>query len=99
MELKVSLGTGFNRRSASFQSHLYGIERGHCVGVLVGLVRFNRTFMELKGLSYLRHCEIGWFQSHLYGIESAFVDKVARDAEFQSHLYGIEREWAQRQKI
>ena len=52
------------------QSHLYGIERHVVTHALLVVMRFNRTFMELKARRTSINNSNTRVQSHLYGIES-----------------------------
>ena len=58
-----------------FQSNLYGIESVDTLLRWVALLRFNRTFMELKDYKGVRSGRyLCTFQSNLYGIESGIAD-------------------------
>ena len=77
--------------NALFQSYLYGIEIFFLLHVSLHIKSFNRTFMELKSLSFKSICEEQRFQSYLYGIEIKADARYTTTMEmFQSYLYGIE---------
>ena len=76
----------------AFQSHLYGIESGSCRTLRTFLMRFNRTFMELKVMGG-HWPRLGRIVSiaPLWNWKLGTQLTRQRLRQFQSHLYGIER--------